>query len=197
MTRPRRAHTPFALVAVAAVVVSGCGGERDDERMPRSVDQSSAAETAGRDEVEDGAAERVYQYVSGRSAIRSNPGTYTDVSTIGFAEGRLATSLLVDAGELAAADRKQVGVGEVTESPTVLEVDLSPEKKKDESVAPYVSLRACVDESDTHVVDAKGKKVSTSEGKGPRPVQFHVLNRKWPSMEGWRVAWIKELKGSC
>lgn len=197
MTRPRRGLAPFALVTIGALLLTGCSQERDDARLSRSVETSPSSTTASEDEVEASAAARVYQYVSGRSTIRKEPEKYTDVAAIDFAEGREATSLIAEAGTLAAKDRKQVGTGELTAEPTVLEVDLRPEKKQGHDVAPYVSVRACVDESDTHVVDAKGRKVADSEGAGPRPVEFHVLNRQWPSMSTWRIAWTKEIKGSC
>lgn len=201
MTPPRRGRALVVLGLLGALSVTGCGQEREGARIPRDVDQPTTAATASVAEVERRAAESVFTYVSGRNSIRRAPTEHTglSISSIGYADGRRAKSLLADAGELAAAGHKQVGTAELTGNPEVLDVELRPTPEPGQKVAPapYVTLRGCLDESDTHLVDAKGRKVTGSEGTGPRAVKYHVINRHWPSMATWQVAWIDELKTSC
>lgn len=72
-----------------------------------------------------------------------------------------------------------------------------PAPIKGTAIPPFVKVRACIDESGTHLVNASGTKVKGSGGKGPRPVSFHVLNRSWPNTDTWRIAWQEDIKGSC
>ncbi|WP_435200917.1 hypothetical protein [Janibacter sp. GS2] len=197
MTGRRRGSAPFVLLAVAALVVSGCSQERASERLPRT--QPSASSNSGEDSetAEKRALTSVYQLIDGRDAIRQRPGTYREASSIGFADDKLATEIIAESLELESEDRKQEGEAKLTTPPTPVTTDLNPPEKKGQAVAPFVSVRGCVDDSAVHVVDAKGRKVKGSDGRGPHPVEFHVINRSWPSSTGWRVAWTKDLKGSC
>lgn len=197
MTGRRRGATPFALLVVGALVLSGCSEERQSERLPRT--QSSASSDTGEDSetAEKQATTSVYQLVAGRDAIRQKPGVYRHASSLGFADDKLATTIIAESLELEDKGRKQEGASKLTTSPTILETELNPPEKKGQPVAPFVSVRGCVDESKVHDVDAKGKKVKGSDGQGPHPVEFHVINRSWPSSSGWEVAWTKPIKGSC
>lgn len=197
MSRRRSGSASFVLLAVAALVVSGCSHERTSERLPRT--QSSASSSSGEDSetAEKRSLTSVYQLTDGRDAIRQQPGTYRDASAIGFADDKLATEIIAESLELESKDRKQKGKTKFTTSPTAVKTDLKPPEKKGQAVAPFVSVRGCVDDGAVHVVDAKGRKVKGSDGKGPHPVEFHVINRSWPSTSGWRVAWTKDLRGSC
>lgn len=195
MTRPRRA--PFVLGLVGALLLAGCGEEAESERLPRT--QSSASSSSGEDNesAEKQATFRVHQLIDGTNAIRSAPGTYRDAASIGFADVSEAKRIIAESLRLADKNRKQEGKVVIKGEPTIQEVDLNPPRKGETPVNPFVDVRACVDASKTHLVDAKGKKLAESAGKGPRPVKFHVINRQWPSNAGWRVAWQEPLSGSC
>lgn len=197
MTGRRWGAAPFALLVVGALVLSGCSEERASERLPRT--QSSASSDSGDDSAtaQKRATTSVYQLVAGRDAIRQEPGVYRSASSIGFADDKLATTIIAESLELEDKKRKQEGSSKLTTDPRILKTDLNPPEKKGQPVAPFVSVRGCVDESKVHVVDSKGKKVKGSDGKGPHPVEFHVINRSWPSSSGWEVAWTKPIKGSC
>ena len=197
MTRARRGATPFALLTLTAVLLTGCGDDSDSERLSRS--QASSTSSSGDDNAsaEKQALFRVHQLIDGRNAIRQAPGTYRDASSIGFADDGMAKTIIAESLELEDKDRKQEGKVVLSGEPTVHEVDLNPERQGEAAVNPYVDVRACVDASQSHLVDAKGKKVAKSEGDGPRLMQFHVINRHWPSNSGWRVAWEKDLKKPC
>lgn len=198
MTPTRRSGAPFAVVLVAALALAACGEDRDDDELPQDVFGTTSTTPPAQDQVsKDAARAKVYEYVSGRNTVLSDPDHYRDTSSIGFAEGREATSVIAEASELRTTNRKLVGAAKLTRDPSPTKVDLDPPKKNGQVVFPFVQLTACIDESATHLVDASGKQVPKSTGKGPRPVQFHVLNRQYPDETSWRIAWHKELKGSC
>lgn len=198
MTRPNRAHAPFGLVVVAASVLTGCTGQDNDGRLSPDLSSQSSTTSASAEQLsKDAARGKVYEWVSGRGTVLSSPETYLDTSSIGFAEGTAATSIIAEAGELRLKNRKQSGAAKLTVDPEVTELNLDPPKKKGATVAPYATVRACIDESKTHVIDASGAKIAGTEGKGPHPVSFHVLNRHYPDPVNWRIAWSKDLKGAC
>jgi len=189
--------TPFVLVTVGVVLLSGCGEDRESERLPRAPQSSTSATEDDSEGAEKQAAYRVNQYVSGTDTIRRDPGTYRDPASIGFADTKLATRIIAESLELEDKGRKQVGEAEVVQDPVVREMDLNPKKIRGKQAAPYVSLRVCIDASETYLVDTSGKKVKGSEGQGARPMQFHVINRSWPSSDTWRIAWTQPIKGAC
>lgn len=195
MTRPGRAAV---LLAVGALLVSGCSQERETDRLPReaasstTTDEADAVETA-----EEKARGRVFEYVGGRNAVLRSPAEYRTAASIGFAEEREAKELIGEAGELLEKQQKLSGEAEVTSDPAVVKTDLSPKAEQGRRANPYVTVRACVDESATHLVGADGTKVAGSEGPGPRMMEFNVINRSWPSTESWRIGWVEDLKKSC
>lgn len=194
MTRGRRGSV--ALAVVGALLLTGCGDDDESQRLPRT--QTSASSTSGDDEsAEKHAAIRVHQFIDGTNKTRQEPGIFRDPSTIGYADSVPSKEMIAASLELEDEGRKQEGTVVLQGEPTVTEVDLNPDRKDGEVVNPFVEFRACVDASDTHLVDAKGKKVAKSEGKGPHPMKFRVINRHWPSNAGWRVAWEEPIKGSC
>lgn len=197
MRRRRWAPAPVALAVVGVLVLSACGEDRESERLPRTQDVATSDGEEDGATAEEEAAVRVHQLVDGRNAILRSPGTYTDPASIGFAEEKLAKSIIAESNELERKGRTQEGTTKLTSEPEVAETDLNPPKGEGTQAAPFVRLRACVDASDTHLVDSKGKKVKDSSGSGPRPVTYHVTNRSWPAKSGWKVAWEKPIKGSC
>lgn len=198
MTRRHAGATPFVLVAVAGLLLSGCGEEYPDETIDRQlVSSSTTTPPTGEEVAKERARGAVYQYVSGRNTVLSDPGSYRDTSSIGFAEGRAATSVVAEAGELDVEHHRLSGQAKLTADPEATDIDLDPPAKGGAAVAPFVEVRGCIDESATYAVDASGAKVEGSQGPGPHPVRFHVINRQWPSPSGWQIAWFEELKGSC
>ena len=197
MRRPRWAPAPAALVLVGGLVVSGCGEDRESERLPRTQDAATSDGEEDGATAEEQAAFRVHQLVDGRNALRRGPGTYTDPKSIGFAEEKLAKAMIAESNTLDRKGRKQEGTTQLVGEPEVTETDLNPPKEGDAQPAPFVELRACVDASDTRIVNSKGKKVTDSEGTGPRPMKYRVINRSWPAKSGWKVAWEEPIKGSC
>lgn len=194
--------TPFArwsrlvVAAIVAAGLTGCGEDEPDDQLPRNVTSSTTTEVLSHEEAaEKRAKELAYQFVSGRTTILSSPEDFTSVASIGYAEGRAATSLIAEAGDLVRKDRRRTGEAELATKPKVTKIDLDPGTTKGEEVHPYVEVRACIDASDTRFVDAKGKKVA--EGEGPHPVKLHVQNRNWPEPAAWRISWYKEIKGDC
>lgn len=186
------------LLAVGAVLVSGCSQERETDRLPREVTSSTTTdEEGGVETAKEKARGRVFEYVGGRNAVLTDPQEYRTASSIGFAEEREAKELIGEAGELLEKQQKLTGEAEVTSDPTVVTIDLSPKAEQGRRASPYVIVRACVDESATHLVGAGGKKVSGSEGPGPRMMEFNVINRSWPSSESWRIGWVEDLKKPC
>lgn len=195
MTRSAR-WSRLVVAALVAVGLAGCGEDEPDDQLPRNVTSSTTTEVLSHEEsAEKRAKELAYQFVSGRNTILAAPEDYTSTASIGYAEGRAATSLIAEAGDLVRKDRTRTGEAELSRKPTVTKIDLDPGKEKGEEIHPYVEVRACIDASDTEVVDAKGKTVS--EGKGPHPVKLHVQNRNWPEPAAWRISWYKEIKGDC
>lgn len=184
---------------LAAVVVAGCGTEREDEVLPHTpyLSSSTTTSTSAEQEARDNARAQVYEYVSGRNTVLGAPEQYLDTASIGFAENRVARGILAEAGDLRLAKHKLVGAAKLTRDPEPTTVDLEPKPSGGSTVSPYVQVTGCIDESSTHLVDAKGKRVKNSQGPGPHPVRFHVSNRQWPNSTAWRIAWTKDLKGSC
>ena len=101
------------------------------------------------------------------------------------------------AAELTVDKQTRQGETKLVGDPTATKIDLDPAPIKGTAIPPFVKVRACIDESGTHLVNASGTKIKGSEGKGPRPVSFHVLNRSWPNTDTWRIAWQEDIKGSC
>lgn len=198
MTRPRRGGC-LAVALALGVVLAGCGdGDREDEHLPPDlVDQSQTTSVDADDVASDRARQRVYQWVSGRNTILAQPDHYTTEASIGFAEGTEATAILADAAELTVDKQTRQGETKLVGDPTATKIDLDPAPIKGTAIPPFVKVRACIDESGTHLVNASGAKIKGSEGKGPRPVSFHVLNRNWPNTDTWRIAWQEDIKGSC
>ena len=195
MTRP---PARLALTLLAALLVTGCGTDRDDEVLPPGPYLSSSTTSTGAEqEAEDGARARVYEYVSGRNTVLSSPEQYLDTASIGFADDRVARDILAEAGDLRLAKHTLVGTAKLTRDPEPTTVDLEPPSSGGATVAPYVQVTGCIDESATHLVNAKGERVKNSQGPGPHPIRFHVSNRQWPNPTAWRIAWTKDLKGSC
>lgn len=188
----------LAVVALVAVGLAGCAEDEPDDQLPRNFTSSTTTEVLSHEEAaKKRARELAYQFVSGRNTILSSPQDYTSTTTIGYAEGRAAASLIAEAGDLVRQERRRTGEAELAADPEVTKVALDPGEKDGQEIHPYVEVRACIDASDTHLVDGRGNKVPDSQGQGPHPVKLHVANRSWPEPAAWDISWYKEVKGDC
>lgn len=195
MTRPQRATV--ALSIAVGLLLAGCSDDDDGRLSPEIVDQSQQTSKSEDEVASDNARARVYNWVDGRTTMLASPEDYRSTATIGFAEGREASELVAEAGRLDMAGQRMTGKITLVGDPESTTIDLDPPAKQGVDVAPFVEVRACVDESRTQRVDSSGDAVAGSRGKGPRPMRFHVANRSWPNPDSWRITWHEEIKGSC
>lgn len=197
----RRAPVAAALVTVLMLV--GCGDEDDSSRLDPSFNASSStAEALGdEDAARKRAEELVFQYVSSRDTALGDPAAYRNGEAMkATAEGSALGDVVRAADDLYREKKRQAGTTTVV-SRKVTKVDLSPEPSGSATDAPapnpLVVVEACLDASEVRVVTTSGASAKGERAGGRDLVRFGVINRSWPVLSEWRVAWLEDLKKSC
>lgn len=198
-----RTALPASATAVAlSLVLAGCAGD-DSRRIERDLSTTRTTTNQLGDEEAAGkrAEELVFQYVGARDTTLGDPATHRNGDGMkGNSEGSALREVLVEADQLHRARQRQEGSTTVA-SRKVTEVELSPAAGGSDSTGglrnPYVVVEACLDASEVRIVSTSGAPVKAEQPTPRRLVRFGVINRSFPVVSEWRVAWLKELKRSC
>ncbi|WP_344252368.1 hypothetical protein [Terrabacter carboxydivorans] len=117
-----------------------------------------------------------------------------------FFEGSSSGTALVDnVNALNAAKAQKIRVTGETKLKSVQHVktDLTMDLKSTPPAVPIVTFLVCYDVTGVNVVDSKGKSIVPASRKPTGLRLVGVVNREYPSPDGWRVEYVQPKADSC